>query len=589
MRVYITLMINKIIAVNIRKYRELKGFSQGDLAKALDVDNSYISTLERGSKNHSVNTLEKIAGALDITIVSLLEPSKYEEAKNTEIMPYVSGLVISKENIWKGKKWYHQRFDGSPYLIHMIGEAQITTHRSKKYGLYFDRNFCFFEDGKADWYIDVFEIERVTKTVMELSKKYPDFSKKLMKEYEPFDRIFYDECEKISKTNLYKLSNRELIGLHDGFLQTILNRNSSSSIIDGFALGTDRILEDKIKKAYDANSAISKNQRFTEIFSILTTPSHSSFVRDAELELFKLILEIRTQKENKKKLIKNYRDHYFWIRNNYVDANILSVSFFENEIAQIESSGLDVPAEVKRIDSLPHENKERKDKLLKKLDLDNETLFLLSMTEDFTRWQDERKKATMFTAHYTTLILDEISRRVSISSDLLKYMSPREMSKIFIDTPPIHLLEERKKASVMYWDNDGHEILVGDAIREIHKKLLGETELNDVQDFRGMTASLGKAQGRVRILKSVKEMGDIKQGEVLVTVMTRPDYIPAMKKACAIVTDEGGITSHAAIVSRELGIPCVIGTKIATQVLHDGDLVQVNANHGLVKILERAD
>ena len=68
--------------------------------------------------------------------------------------------------------------------------------------------------------------------------------------------------------------------------------------------------------------------------------------------------------------------------------------------------------------------------------------------------------------------------------------------------------------------------------------------------------------------------------------MTRPEYLPAMKKSLAIVTDEGGITSHAAIVSRELKIPCIIGTKTATQVLKDGDLVQVNANHGQVTVLD---
>jgi pyruvate,water dikinase len=68
--------------------------------------------------------------------------------------------------------------------------------------------------------------------------------------------------------------------------------------------------------------------------------------------------------------------------------------------------------------------------------------------------------------------------------------------------------------------------------------------------------------------------------------MTRPEYISAMKKAAAIVTDEGGITCHAAIVSRELKKPCIIGTKIATKVLKDGDLVEVDADKGIVKILE---
>ena len=78
----------------------------------------------------------------------------------------------------------------------------------------------------------------------------------------------------------------------------------------------------------------------------------------------------------------------------------------------------------------------------------------------------------------------------------------------------------------------------------------------------------------------------MKDNEILVSPMTVPDYLPAMKKAKAIITDEGGITCHAAIVSRELGIPCIVGTKIATQVLKDGDRVEVDANKGIVKILK---
>ncbi|MGA2418325.1 MAG: PEP-utilizing enzyme [Candidatus Staskawiczbacteria bacterium] len=582
----ITNNFNKKIGENIRKQRELKDFSQGKLAKILNVDRSYVSTLEKGSRNPSVKTLEKIAKALGVKVALLLESSKYENAENAEVMPYILGLIKSKESDWKGKKWYHQRFDGSPYLMHMIGEAEIITRRDKKYGLFFDRHFCFYEDGKADWYIDLFEIERVTNRILEISEREPDFGKKLMKEYEPLDKAFYSECEKIREMNLAGLSDRELMNLHDTFLQKILNRNSSSSIIDGFALGTDRMLEEKIRKAYDIHPSIAKASRFSEVFSILTAPPHTSFVREAELELFKLILKLRKHPEKKKELIADYQSRYFWIRNNYVDANILTVQYFQEEIARIESSGLDVANEVERIEKLPEETRKKKQELLKKLNLDKEILAMLSITEDFTQWQDERKKATMFTAHYCTLLLGEISRRVNIPTDLLKYMSPREVSKIFDDTPPVNLLKERQKGSVAYWDDNGHEILAGEIVQTLRKKLLGEKKIDDIQDFRGMAASLGKAQGKVKIIKSVKEIGRIKQGDVLVAVMTRPDYLPAMKKACAIITDEGGITSHAAIVSRELKIPCVIGTKIATQILRDGDIVQVNANHGFVKILE---
>ena len=83
------------------------------------------------------------------------------------------------------------------------------------------------------------------------------------------------------------------------------------------------------------------------------------------------------------------------------------------------------------------------------------------------------------------------------------------------------------------------------------------------------------------------EKDKFKDNTILVTSMTRPEYLPAMKKAIAIVTDEGGITCHAAIVSRELGIPCVINTKNATETLKNGDLIEVKADHGAVMIVEK--
>ena len=76
------------------------------------------------------------------------------------------------------------------------------------------------------------------------------------------------------------------------------------------------------------------------------------------------------------------------------------------------------------------------------------------------------------------------------------------------------------------------------------------------------------------------------EGEILVASMTRPEYIPSMKKAIAFITDEGGITCHAAIIAREMKKPCVIGTKIGTKVLKDGDLVEVDANIGVIRIIK---
>ena len=99
---------------------------------------------------------------------------------------------------------------------------------------------------------------------------------------------------------------------------------------------------------------------------------------------------------------------------------------------------------------------------------------------------------------------------------------------------------------------------------------------------RGLGAAPGRASGRARLLQTVEDGAALAAGDVLVARMTAPDWVPLMRRAAAIVTDAGGMTCHAAIVSRELGIPCVVGTSEATRILRDGELVTVDAGAGAV-------
>lgn len=100
--------------------------------------------------------------------------------------------------------------------------------------------------------------------------------------------------------------------------------------------------------------------------------------------------------------------------------------------------------------------------------------------------------------------------------------------------------------------------------------------------LKGLPASHGIATGKVKIVHDVNELDKVLEGDILVTQMTDPDFVPAMKRAKAIVTDEGGMTSHAAIVSREMAIPCIVGTEKATEFLKDNDIITVDANSGKV-------
>jgi len=100
--------------------------------------------------------------------------------------------------------------------------------------------------------------------------------------------------------------------------------------------------------------------------------------------------------------------------------------------------------------------------------------------------------------------------------------------------------------------------------------------------LKGIPASAGVAKGKVRIILDPSDCPKMKEGDILVTEMTNPLFIPAIQKAKAIVTDVGSLLCHAAIVSRELGIPCVVGTKKATKVLKSSQLVKVDGKNGIV-------
>lgn len=156
--------------------------------------------------------------------------------------------------------------------------------------------------------------------------------------------------------------------------------------------------------------------------------------------------------------------------------------------------------------------------------------------------------------------------------------------------PSVAELRKRKKGFVV--SKKGIFFTYGQPtkVKNIFNRLGYEHDLKSlesVKEFAGQAAYQGIARGIVRLIMIKKEIGDIKQGEILVTSMTTPEYLPAMKKSAAFITDEGGITCHAAIIAREMKKPCVIGTKIATKVLKTGMLVEVDAVKGQVKILKK--
>ena len=186
--------------------------------------------------------------------------------------------------------------------------------------------------------------------------------------------------------------------------------------------------------------------------------------------------------------------------------------------------------------------------------------------------------------------VEEIGRRKKRND--LPWLSYQEIFKI-INKKSVPI-SKRGKINWVLDKYNGWRLITGNKAKNIIAQFDQQFfSINDIKFVKGIIASKGVYQGRIKIIKTIfsdnvkKEIKKVKKGDVLIANTTGPEIIIACQNAGAIITDEGGLTSHAAIISRELNKPCIIGTKIATKVLKDGDLVEIDANKGVVRILKR--
>lgn len=170
--------------------------------------------------------------------------------------------------------------------------------------------------------------------------------------------------------------------------------------------------------------------------------------------------------------------------------------------------------------------------------------------------------------------------------EIAEFLTIEEIQK-FLENKELPSKEElqiRSKGLIIFCQGDMYSLLSDSDFEAVQKHLAGDV----VDQLKGTSAFKGVAQGTVRIVFDPFKVQEFNEGDVLVTGMTRPEFLPLMQKASAFVTDAGGVLSHAAIVARELAKPCILATERATKILHDGDLVEVNGDTGIVTILKRA-
>jgi phosphohistidine swiveling domain-containing protein len=221
----------------------------------------------------------------------------------------------------------------------------------------------------------------------------------------------------------------------------------------------------------------------------------------------------------------------------------------------------------------------RKLEIEKKYNFDIKLKSAFSFFRTLADLRELRKEDIQKSNAFLTEFLEIIKKYTLMEVHEMKFLLQNELIDV-LEGKKLDF-KDRLKQYVMIYENDILILTNKDADKGI--KDFDERFKKQFNEIKGRTAMTGKVKGKVKIILGRADFYKMNEGDILIAPCTRPEYLPLMKKASAIVTDEGGITSHAAIVSRELKIPCIIGTQVATEILKDNDLIEVDADNGVVR------
>lgn len=260
--------------------------------------------------------------------------------------------------------------------------------------------------------------------------------------------------------------------------------------------------------------------------------------------------------------VKPILDEYFWIRNSYYGIHRLTEEEVRTEVKKKIGKTKPEPPKIMEPASLSKD--------------------LLEIGKDMVLMQDIRKKYMMRAAYYLHEFLKEIGKKHGLSPVIMVQTLPEEVLNIDKRLPELaDELKIRQRSCTITGDlENGIKAFSGRIIFPEGVQRKAKFEL------RGQVACGGKAVGRAKIIGHIDEMYKVNHGDVIISPMTSPDLMPALRRCVAIVTNFGGVTCHAAIIAREFNIPCIVGTNNATEIIKDNDLVEVDANSGVVRVLQ---
>src|SRR3989338_6487475 len=532
---------------------------------SLRIEKSYNfpQDIEFATKDDEIFILQSRA----ITTINQSENSIVQEDTENEI-----NEIIKRD---KNTKWFLYVTRPNPVLYRWMvniaeGQKKIMKEATGLDFYCYDKKVIF-----GNLMMSQDDLERIKKIIIKDNKNKPEIFTNLSKKCLDRCKELINFCNSIKYADFKKNTNKELWEIFSKYVQ----KQSMAMTFLALATILDNIMEEKII------SYIQRKNLPNEVASKLVFPLVMSTPAKERSSLLKLALMLeKNPNYNYKTEFNGIHEKFCWSSNLYWWGDNKNYDYYNKKLKQLQKTNI-----IKELIILKNDianNKKEFELIIKKYNLDKDFVSYCRVAQYWAFLRTYRIEATYEGNYLIQNLRKEISKRMSLKEEKDFYqLTLPEIQSFLLNNLNVDYLKinERKRGYILFFFDENNFLF---SLKYIGKFMQKEKDIMEVREITGNIVYMGKVEGRAKIVKKASELSKLKKGDILITPMTTIDYVPYLDKASAIVTDEGGIACHAAIVAREFKIPAIVGTKFATKILKDNDLIEVDARKGIVRKLK---
>lgn len=485
-------------------------------------------------------------------------------------------------------KWYiFGEYSGLPWL-HACYNQGLTEELKKRSGVKIQHFAVYWENGIQRQYAYGDEWSKAGQKYLDIILENPQKLKKDVENITKSSDDLFAFSKKLTDNQFKNLSPEEIFDRFHTFHHEIWCTGMVTNLLEL----NQSYLSDYLHKYITQNRSIDPDE-----WICLITPTELSYAQKEDIALHHIALEIKKKSsgnlanaiQSNPKLIEEFGNLYSLykcVRYGWTGPATTEEYYYDTLEKLIHLDNLD--EKYQSLLSHPQNLEDQQQRILDQFKVDSYHRELFTLLRGILFTKTYRMDALFQGYCALESTLNQLSQKYSLTmQEIYMINDPQFYFQLKKNEFDKSILSQATKYSAYLYENGKLNFYVGHTARDKMAPILADVNTTKHEEtLKGQIAFPGIVKGPVKIILSSQDNAKIEPGDILVSYATDPSLLPAMEKAAAYLTDMGGLTCHAAIVARELKKPCIVGTKTATKILKDGDIIEIDANQGIATKLE---